>query len=922
MSQKATALGLSKAQTEAIDHEYGNLQIIACAGSGKTEAITMKVASLVAKGHDPEGIVSFTFTEKAAEQLKVRIRKAAETIAPNSSSIGNMYIGTIHGFCLNLLREFEPMYENYEALDDRTRVTFLSNYGTFLHLKLDHLGVSGKYRTINEFCKNVDIIREEMKMLGDLPDSDFKESAMRYERHIDEMKVLDFTSMMTRAVKMLESDPQKLAKVRKKYRFVVVDEYQDINPVQERLIGLLCGNDGNLTVVGDDDQSIYQWRGTDVRNILTFAKRYSDVKSVKLEDNYRSSEYVIANANSIIRNNVDRLPKRMRKKSATVFAQPGDCHARAFATADDEAAWISSKIRELLGTEFTDTDGTRRPLTLGDFAILVRSVKHPASFIIPHLRDAGLDYVVKGRAGLFELDNIKLVMQCLAYLSDVSYRNDVPDLSDLEELYNMALPEKQHLAKVFLQKIAALKEAECAPTSQNPSILQKLFQSILDSIGLGAEEFRQFHMFQWGKFSNVIKDFEEHNQIKKIQNVKYFFGYVSGFATLTYERGGEDTDYLEDAITISSVHRVKGLEYPVVFMPYLLDDFFPSWNLERGGPNWLFDSDIIEDYTRYVTSLEDERRLFYVALTRSKKYLFLSHATQTHRKRAASPSRFLTELDGSTWINGNVTDPTERKKADYGVSVSQKIFPTSYSELRYYLACPHDYEMRYIYQFNPELATPLGYGKQLHNSLNLIHQQFKESGAMDVGTAKKIVDDSFFLRYAKGKLSDNYKKGALKTIENYVRRYSSEFSLVLESEKPFEFTIGSILISGKIDLIRKEGDVNPLSIGVLDFKTEEQKKGREVPIDTQTQLVLYAIASKESLGYNPKRAMVHNLDTNERKEVKLTEETMKKTKQKVSNVVEDIRKGIFPMKPDNGRACAECDWVNVCTKNIGGAAVA
>ena len=127
MSQKATALRLSKAQMEAIDHEYGNLQIIACAGSGKTEAITMKVASLVAKGHDPEGIVSFTFTEKAAEQLKVRIRKAAETIAPNSSSIGNMYIGTIHGFCLNLLREFEPMYENYEALDDRTRVTFLSN---------------------------------------------------------------------------------------------------------------------------------------------------------------------------------------------------------------------------------------------------------------------------------------------------------------------------------------------------------------------------------------------------------------------------------------------------------------------------------------------------------------------------------------------------------------------------------------------------------------------------------------------------------------------------------------------------------------------------------------------------------------------------------------------------------------------------
>lgn len=911
----SAAIPYSKEQLDAINHKNGNLQIIACAGSGKTEAVSMKIANLVKNGIDPESIVAFTFTEKAAAELGSRIRDAVRRTSSGIMTLGNMYVGTIHGFCFKLLKEFVPKYQNFDPLEERTRVSFLAQKMIYEELKLDGLGVNGKYNSINEFCKNIDALREEEITSEDLQDSPLRESMSRYESMIEEKKVLDFTSMLYLTLKVL-GDKSVLKKVREKYRYVIVDEYQDVNRIQEKIISLICGKDGNLTVVGDDDQSIYQWRGADVDNMIHFEERYNKVKPVKLEHNYRSTEHIISNANMLIKKNRKRLPKEMKKGNKNNAAEKGDCYLIHFDTREEEADWIVAKIRSLVGTEFKDKDGTIRPLTLGDFAVLVRSVGKPSEVLIPRMRANGIEYYIKGTAGLFSRPEIHLVMECLSFVSGFEYADGagVPSVKDLEEQYLGAFPAKEHLVREFAKRIKRVRKGSWDDGQFHPSVLQMVYQSILNAIGLEDEEFSELQMHQLGKFSTVITDFERYNSMTKMEYLRYFFGFVRGYAEGSYEEGGQDEDLFEDAVLISTIHGVKGLEFPVVFMPYLIDKFFPTAMLGRHR-KWLFDQTLLADPSRYDSNEADERRLFYVGMTRSKKYLFLTWATQVHTARAGTQSRFLSEIDRSVMISENVADPTKRKKSSAKTKPKLKLFPTSYSELRYYMACPYDYKMRHVYQFNPVMVTALGYGQQVHNCLNLIHRTFKESGKMDVKTAQKIVDEHFFLRYAGGKVLKNLKKGVEKAAVSYVKKYGGELDHVLESEKPFEFGIDEIIISGTIDLIKKADEEKPEVIEVIDFKNEKQKVKGEVPEDTKMQLRLYAVACKESLGYNPKRAMVHNLDDNSRTVIDLKDDVMDSAKGRVREIVDDIRIKEFPMSPGIGRKCENCDWNTICTKN-------
>ena len=858
-------------------------------------------------------------SDKAANELVNRIRKSVEQEVNGQTSLGNMYVGTIHGVCFNLLKEFEPKYQNFDPLNERTRVSFLARFDVFKHLKLDDLGVSGKYNTIKEFCKSVDALREEEITSEDLPNSPFKESMARYEQFIEEKKVLDFTSMLFLSVMLLQNDKNVLKKVKEKYRYVIVDEYQDINKIQEKLINLLCGKNGNLTVVGDDDQAIYQWRGTDVQNMLEFHNRYKKVRPVKLEENYRSTNNIISNANKLIkRNQPNRLDKEMKAGNRNMKAEKGDCYLLRFDSIQEEADWIVKKINQLLGTKFIDKDGTERPLTLGDFAILFRSVRTSSEALITALRQADLDFFIKGTAGLFARPEIQLVMQCLSYVSGYSFgsnRTKPPSISELKQLYLNAFPKKRKRVKAFIKKIKQVKKGSWDDKQFHPSVLQLVYRSVLNALGLEEEEFSELQMHQLGKFSTVVTDFERYNSMTKIKYMKYFFGFVTGYGRNTYEEGGEQEDLFDDAITISTVHGAKGLEFPVVFMPYLIDNGFPTTQIGR-STRWLFDPSILKNPTRYDSNEFDERRLFYVGITRAKKFLFLSYAKRVHTIRPGTPSRFLKELEHSVMITKNVKDPTKRKKLSVSYDKPLKIFPTNYSQLRYYMACPYDYKMRHVFQFNPILKTELGYGQQVHNSLNLIHQTFKENGSMDEKTARKIVKEHTFFRYAGGQMLENLEKGVMNASLKYVKKYGHEMDHILESEKPFEFPIDEILISGKIDLIKKADEEKPDVIEVIDFKNEQQKVKGEVPFDTRMQLTLYAVASKESLGYNPKKAFVHNLDDNSRTEVKLNDSVMKESKDKVRNIVGNIREKKFPMAPDIGRKCKDCDWQYICTKNI------
>lgn len=239
---------------------------------------------------------------------------------------------------------------------------------------------------------------------------------------LDRRRLLDYSGMMAEAVKLLRSRPDILAKVKADYRYVIVDEYQDVNPLQESLLQLLCGINGNLAVVGDDDQAIYQWRGTDVNNMLTFSKRYREVERATLEENHRSTEGIIELANGISTNISARLPKAMQPEQE--IPKPsfkGEIGKASFATQTDEAKFIVDRIEQLLETEFIDRDGPRL-LRLSDFAVLYRSLKYAKPLIreLDQKRAAGakLDYNVSGVSGLLERPESRTIMAVFSYLCD------------------------------------------------------------------------------------------------------------------------------------------------------------------------------------------------------------------------------------------------------------------------------------------------------------------------------------------------------------------------------------------------------------------------------------------------------------------------------------------------------------------------
>ena len=905
-------------QFKAINHKEGNLQIIACAGSGKTDVVSRRIALLVKDGVKPENILAFTFTEKAAEELKFRIRRHLEKLCPEHSEIGEMYIGTIHSFCFELLKDFKPEYKNFDVLDEHKRILFLSDYSTYYRLRLHDLnkGNTGvDYGIVRKFIRSVDVLRDEMIGLADLPDDEFKESYNRYDSLLKEERLLDFSCMMSNVVDLLENDAGFYAKAREKFKFVVVDEYQDINPLQEKLINLICGESGNLCVVGDDDQSIYQWRGTNVDNILTFTMRYSGVENVSLVENFRSTEGIINSASRLIQENSSRLEKEMLPYgSRTLNYQEGDIYKVFFEDMENEVDFIVKKIGDLRGTLFRNNKGEEFSLDYRDMAILLRSVRTSVKHtkvneqrqtLTEVLDEHDIPYIIQGGGQLFDSPEVTLAVATLAYVAGYDY-NGLRELDELEDLYTRVFDDRGDVDS-FIEKVENHRQS-LDPDSWIS--LQGELQLILTFIGITDFDFTEVQLYNVGMLSQVISDFELVRKKIKTKAFKYFLGYIRAYAEAQYEEGGNDDPTLVNAVKIMTIHRAKGLEFPVVFMSNLVDGRFPT----RSLPFDVWIPDDLFERSRYEGGLEDERRLFYVAVTRSQKYLFLTGARKIPslitEKR---PSVFFDEFPEDYALTEPIDDPTEREEASIEMEEPLRNFPTSYSDLRYYDRCPYNYKLRFIYGFNPGVDMALGYGRNVHNILNMIHKDYKER----VPTGDEIEDiiyKNFYMRYAPEAYQERFKKSVMKLINKYVGRYGGDFNLVLETEKPFEFSIGNGLISGSIDLIKKldkKGNVE--GIEIVDFKNKEDK---EFATDYEKQLKLYAIASLRSLGLNPKKATVHHLDDGKLSEVDISSVELNRVENEIKDEIDKITDRHFPKNPE-GKKCRNCDFKLICNKKNG-----
>ncbi|MFW9924389.1 MAG: 3'-5' exonuclease, partial [Candidatus Thorarchaeota archaeon] len=518
-------------------------------------------------------------------------------------------------------------------------------------------------------------------------------------------------------------------------------------------------------------------------------------------------------------------------------------------------------------------------------------------------KERNIPFVVKGGGKLFEQEEVVLITKAFSFVADCSYEGEVVTVDDLKQLYLQTFREYGDVEK-FIGQLVDFK----ATTEMNEFIsLQGVFQQFLGFMGGMDFEFSETQLYNLGMFSQAITDFEAIYKRIKLRQMKYFLGFVHAYAKWNYEEGGSDDPTKINAVKIMTVHRSKGLQFPIVFVPHLQQGLFPSKSKAR---NWLIPEHLFNK-ERYEGKLEDERRLFYVAITRSEKYLYLTcHQMNNLTGRKSSPSRFFAEYPRHYALTQPIADPTEREKMDLKTAAPLRRFATSYSDLRYYDYCPYDYKLRFIYGFNPEIAIALGYGKSIHNILNVIHNDYRINPP-DEETVQKIIDSHFFLRYCSPELNTRFKNSAKNIIYNYVKNYSGEFNLILETEKAFEFALDQTLISGQIDLIKMLNEKGELeAIEIVDFKEHESS---ELSTDYIKQLRLYAIASIRSLGFHPQQAAVHHLDEGTRSMVDISQDALVKMEDTIKETVDSIISREFPKLPAH-KKCLACDWRYFCTK--------
>jgi DNA helicase-2/ATP-dependent DNA helicase PcrA len=903
----------------------GNVQIIACAGSGKTEFVSERIAYQIHQGiAKPSEIVALTFNDAAAEELKFRVRDKIKELLGKQPDIGDMYIGTIHSFAFKILQDFVPEYRGYDMLDENSRKAFavslkwdginlwelynaLKALGYRLPFSTDNNPKRYENWTLTTLLSDIDFFREESVTEKQIACDNFKAAIEIYLSKLKERKFLDFSGILRLAVDHLAKDKYIIQQIQKQFKFFTIDEYQDVNPIQEKLIRLVSGQK-NVCVVGDDDQSIYQWRGADVDNIIDFPKNYKSVTTFKLETNRRSHNNIINCAADFISSNPKRLPKAIKTNSAAT--EKGDLYKLCFDTQQEEVDWIVAKVKSLYGKEYIDK-GQPRKLKYSDMVLLFRR-RNDAHEYKEALEQAGINVIYSGMGGLMESPEVVGVLRTLKYIGESAKDDDNDPNESITDIHAL-------IADIFLLTLPAFKKLVSEIIQwckeQKRLSMQGLYYKLLSGIGLGDISFHNdptddIALYNLGRFSQTISDFEGSRTYLSKNDIVRFIDFIQTFVSNAYDEGSTDANAgLIDAVKIMTLHGTKGLGFPVVFMPRMKG----ITNRNNGRVTFLDTTKI--DFSRYGGSEADERRLYYVALTRAKKFLFTtSHQVSIGNTKRTGVHNFFTALPDKYFITTNIADPTIRKPCSIDRVDSDLRFPTNYSELSYYLSCSYDYRMRFIYGFNPELVQALGYGKQVHNLINLMHKEYERLNK--IPTEKRVaelVEQHFYLRYAATKQVETLKKSCFNSLKNYINLWKKDFSLAVKTEQNFEMDFeNKALINGSIDLLsRSEGKQDVLEI--IDFKTGKPQSHFEEKYTHQ--VVLYTIAAQEALMKNISKAYLHYLDAEkaERKEVVITDKKITETRTKLKIAVDGIISNQFPRKPAK-EICSKCDWNSICPK--------
>ncbi|TQO19919.1 DNA helicase-2/ATP-dependent DNA helicase PcrA [Rhodoglobus vestalii] len=910
------------AQQSAIEEIDAPLQLIACAGSGKTQVISQRISRILSQpGIRPANIVAFTFTEKAAAELKDRIYAIVKAEHGDLPGLAEMYIGTMHGYCLNLLQTFIPEAFKYGVLTEITQRLLIDRQSSKSGLTTcpsiaPSRPTLWRYADSKLYMQVLSILQED-EIKWDLIPDEVDASLKSYLTLLAQQKYFDFTSMIAGAVAYLESEPdapelesterELLRYAQDDIKYVVVDEYQDVNPLQEKLIAALTRFGANLCVVGDDDQTIYQWRGSEVSNILSFAERYENVRTIQLADNFRSSEGIVRLGRSV----AELLPEEERLSKAMEYASHqtwdrGDLVALEFDDLQAEATWIADRIEALQGLPFVDAPARPpRGLSWSDCAVLFRTVKD-AEPVVEELRKRGIPYIIKGLARMFEAPEIVALVGLFRYMLDEISREELRSLFDAADL----LPRPEHFARAIslLDQGAAFGDDDRWGTYN----IQRLYLSVLEALDIredtipGTPSRAELVMYQLGKFSRVISDFETiYFASNPESKYKSFVGFLTHQAPSYYEESDEDSGYATpDAVTLTTVHRSKGMQWPAVFIPCLRRNRFPS--RVSGGLNvfHVIPQEAVPNGTRYRGGLADETRLFYVATTRAQKYLSMTFAPG-ESNQAKKPSAFYLHATKSDWVSTTDEGLPDTVRLAATPKVETPAISISFSELKYLIECPYQFKLRFMYGFNPPIHEALGYGKGLHDALAEMHKRALTGDVPQPEESADLVNRHLHTPYAYPALREQLKKAAKSAIRRYFVEHGEDLTRTIHSEKQIEVVVApGVTVNGRIDLVKRL-ETNETSI--VDFKSTEESQATGV---TRDQLSVYALGYRELTGESADRIQVLNLDSKgDGLNEPVNDMLLAGIRAKVEAVAADIRENKFECGHDHSKEATYNDLV-------------
>ncbi len=957
--------GLTGEQLAAVTHAEGPLLIVAGAGTGKTTVITRRIAHLITvRRARPEQLLALTFTDRAAAEMEERV----DRLVPYGFT--QAWISTFHAFGDRVLRENAVhlgLSPDFRVLTQAEQIIFV--HERLFDLPLDYFRPLGDpTRHIGALvalfsrAKDEDVTPEEYAVYAERlsaaapPDDAAGAEQVRqqrelaaayqaYQRLLTRESRLDFGDLITLTLRLLREHPTVLQRYREQFQFVLVDEFQDTNYAQFELVKLLAGPRRCLTVVADDDQAIYRWRGASYSNITYFAETYPDARTVVLTQNYRSTQFLLDSAYRLIRHNdPDRLEVRHKIDKRLVAASGAGALPRHlhFDSLSSEADGIADRIAQRVGA------GQWR---YGDVAILVRANRDADPFLRA-FNMRGIPFTFSGTRGLYDREEIRLIIAALRglanphdslslYLLSTAPFYDVP-AQDLAVCMAYAHRKNRPLSHVY-RHLGAIEDIDVSPegratigklvedldamtqiASRHPTG-RVLYEYLVTRTGYVGRLAASGRPEDEQKVANIAKFFDLVSRYGEIAPVDRVPGFVQ-YLDLLIEAGDDppaaefDTD--ADAVSVLTIHKAKGLEFPVVFMVGLVSDRFPS--RARGDPIPLPDALMKDLLPTGDFHLQEERRLFYVGMTRAKRDLYLTSARDYGGARPRKVSRFVLEAldlpraDPETF-RASVVQAVERHAPPVDLHPQLVLVPSgdgavplSFRQVDDYSTCPLKYKYIHILRVPVLRDHRVVYGAALHEAV----QEYNRRKARHQSVTAEALIAHFERSWVnEGFLSREHEDQRLEAGRAALRRFFAyqEASRTVPTfvEREFRFHVGATILRGRWDRVDLRGG----EVVIIDFKSTDVRTQHDADrrAKDSEQLAIYTLAYKEVFGRLPDRVELHFLGNDVLVgRARKTDAELSRTREMILHAADGIRAQRFIATPDPYRACPYCAFNQIC----------